>query len=117
MPFLIDALTFGNVLRHDECGGTPGIFHGVQKNLHVDDGSVLQAMMPLSGRFLANRAIVKHLEQPGNFLGRMKVTCAHPQEFDPCVPIVVNGGIIDLEKLQAFLFKHPHGKRVMCEEE
>ena|SRR6266550_8710262 len=117
LPFLFGEFPFGDVLRHDENGGASGVLHGVQKNLHVDGRSVLQAMMPLPGRFLAGRVALKNAKQPGDFIWRVKVADAHLQKLYTFIPIVAEGCIVNLLKLQASLFKYPHGKRIMREEE
>src|ERR1700730_113214 len=75
--FLFGSFPFGDILRHHECRGAPEIFHGVQNNLHVHDGPVFKPMMPLPRRFLARRAVVKHLEQSGDLLGGVKISGIH----------------------------------------
>src|ERR1019366_9219384 len=113
LQFLFGTLPLGDVLRYHEYGGASGIFHGVQKNLHVNDRSVLSAVTPLPDRLHMGRTVVKCPEQSGDFFWRVEVADAHPLKLYPFIPIMKKCCVIDLEKLQAFPLKHPHGERIL----
>src|SRR5580692_11856641 len=73
--------------------------------------------MPLARKRLAWKGILNRRQQFGNFLCRMEVACSLLQKIGAGIPEVVQCRVIDLQEMQRFVFKNPHGQRVVGKQE
>ena len=79
--------------------------------------SRLQAMAPGADIAQAGRAVGDQVHQPRQVLRRADVGDAHGQELGAAVAVVLERGLVDLEKGERVEVVDPHRRRVLVEQE
>ena len=89
----------------------------MRRNLHLDDGAVLQSVAPNAGFIEPLGDVSNVVFQTLNIGGGSNVGNRHLQKFRARVSVFHNGSIIHGEERQGLQVVHPHGMGIALKEE
>src|SRR5262249_41932450 len=114
-PF-VELLALGHVLSKGKAGLRSLKQNAVRSRVDLNAGAVFFPMRPRTGDEGGLTLALEALVKIGSLLGREDVANGHREEFSLRIPVMENGGAVDLEEDVRIQIGDPHRKWIAVKE-